>query len=78
MLREARRHHAFKILLGVPVLGPIRSAQIIASVGSPFRFRTKRQFWTYCGLAVVTRSSLITDSSKAVSNEVPKASPLAA
>jgi len=57
MLREARRHQAFKILLGVPVLGPIRSAQIIASVGSPFRFRTKRQFWTYCGLAVVTRSS---------------------
>ena len=57
MLREARRHHAFKILLRVPVLGSIRVAQIIASVGSPFRFRTKRQFWTYCGLAVVTRSS---------------------
>ena len=39
------------------MLGPIRAAQIIASVGSPFRFRTKRQFWTFCGLAVVTRSS---------------------
>ena len=57
MVREARRHHAFKILLRVPVLGPIRASQIIASVGSPFRFRTKRQFWTYCGLAGVTRSS---------------------
>lgn len=57
MLREARRHHGFKILLAVPVLGPIRVAQIIASVGSPFRFRTKRQLWAYSGLAVVTRSS---------------------
>ena len=57
MLREARRSPAFKVLLPVPVLGPIRVAQIIATVGSPFRFRSKRQFWTYCGLAVVTRSS---------------------
>jgi transposase len=23
----------------------------------PERFRTKRQFWSYCGLAIVTRSS---------------------
>ena len=39
------------------MLGPIRVSQIIGSVGSPFRFRTMRQFWSYCGLAVVTRSS---------------------
>jgi transposase len=38
------------------VLGPIRIAQILAKVASPHRFRTKRQFWAYCGLAVVTRS----------------------
>jgi hypothetical protein len=56
-LREARRFEAFKILLTVPTLGPIRSAQIIAAVGSPHRFRTRRQFWAYCGLAVVTRST---------------------
>jgi hypothetical protein len=30
MLREARRSPAFKVLLRVPVLGPIRVAQIIA------------------------------------------------
>jgi hypothetical protein len=41
----------------IPVLGPIRIAQILAKVASPHRFRTKRQFWAYCGLAVVTRSS---------------------
>jgi transposase len=40
-----------------PVLGPIRIAEILAKVVSPHRFRTKRQFWAYCGLAVVTRSS---------------------
>lgn len=57
MLEEAKRHRAFKVLLKVPTLGPVRVAQIIATVCSPHRFRTKRQFWTYCGLAVVRRSS---------------------
>ena len=32
-------------------------AQIVATVISPHRFRTRRQFWSYCGLAIVTRSS---------------------
>jgi transposase len=57
MIKEARLHRAFKVLLKVPTLGPVRVAQIIATVSSPQRFRTKRQFWAYCGLAVVTRSS---------------------
>jgi transposase len=57
MLKEAKRHTAFKRLCLIHGLGPVRVAQIIASVGSPFRFRTKRQFWAYCGFAVVTRSS---------------------
>lgn len=41
----------------MPGLGPVRIAQIMAVVGTPYRFRTKRQFWAYCGLAVVMRSS---------------------
>ncbi len=57
MLKEVRRHKAFKILSEVPTLGPIRIAQIIAAVGAPHRFRTRRQFWAYCGFAVVTRST---------------------
>jgi transposase len=57
MLAEARPHPAFARLVGVPGLGPVRVAQLIAAVGSPHRFRTKRQFWAYCGLAVVTKSS---------------------
>jgi transposase len=57
MLKESRRHSAYPILKQIPVLGPIRIAEILAKVASPHRFRTKRQFWAYCGLAVVTRSS---------------------
>jgi len=57
LLHEARRHHAFKPLCKVPGLGPIRAAQVIAAIGSPHRFRTKRQLWAYCGFAVITRSS---------------------
>jgi hypothetical protein len=30
---------------------------ILAIMGTPFRFRTKRNLWPYLGLAVVTRSS---------------------
>jgi transposase len=57
LLKEARQQMAFKRLCAVPGLGPIRVAQLIAAIGSPFRFRTKRQLWTYCGFAVITRSS---------------------
>ncbi|HEX3033654.1 MAG TPA: transposase, partial [Thermodesulfobacteriota bacterium] len=57
MILETHRHRVYKVLRLVPGLGPVRIAQIIATVGTPYRFRTKRQFWAYCGLAVVTRSS---------------------
>jgi transposase len=57
MLKEARRQAAYQWLLSVPRLGPISVAQLLAVVGTPHRFRSKRQFWTYVGLAVVTRSS---------------------
>lgn len=57
MLEEARKHPAYKLLIKVAGLGPIRTSQIIAAVGSPHRFRTKRQFWPYCGLAVITHNS---------------------
>lgn len=57
MIAESRRHEAQPILLQVPELGLVRVAQIIATVDSPFRFRTKRPFWNYLGLAVETRTS---------------------
>ena len=57
MLREARRQAAYRCLRSVPRLGPVSVAQLLAIVGTPHRFRSKRQFWTYVGLAVVTRTS---------------------
>ncbi len=57
MVKESRKHSASKILKTIPGLGPVRTALIIAIVMTPHRFRNKRQFWTYAGLAVVTRGS---------------------
>ncbi len=57
MVREARKQAAYRQLLSVPRLGPVSVAQLLAIVGTPHRFRSKRQFWTYVGLAVVTRST---------------------
>lgn len=57
MCRAARRQPAYKWIISTPGMGAIRTAQILAIVITPHRFRGKRQFWPYCGLAVVTRSS---------------------
>jgi transposase len=35
-------------------IGPIRAALVIALMQTPHRFRTKRQLWTYSGLALET------------------------
>jgi transposase len=57
LVQEARRHAISRVLESCPGLGPIRVAQLIPIVVSPGRFRTKRQFWSYCGLGIVMRSS---------------------
>jgi transposase len=57
MLTESRTHRAVNLLRTIPQLGPIRAAFIVATVDTPHRFRTKRQFWSYVGLAVVTHMS---------------------
>jgi hypothetical protein len=57
LLREARRHRITRILETAPGIGPIRAAQLLPLVVTPHRFRTRQQFWAYCGLAVVTRST---------------------
>jgi len=54
---EARRHTGCKLLRSVPGIAWIRAATIVAHVKHPGRFRTKRQFWCYCGFAVVMFSS---------------------
>src|SRR5260370_12727646 len=57
MVQEARRQRAYPWLMSVPQFGSVSVAQLLAIVGTPHRFRSKRQFWTYIGLAVVTRST---------------------
>jgi transposase len=53
----SKKHPVVKLLATAPAIGPIRAAQIVATVVTPHRFRTKRQFWAYCGLGIVMRSS---------------------
>jgi transposase len=53
MLSVARRHQAWRLIKTVPGIGNVRAAQIVAKVVTPHRFRTKRQFWQYCGFGVV-------------------------
>ena len=54
---EERKHTAAAVLSSIPFVKAIRSALLIACVQTPYRFRSKRQFWAYCGLALETRSS---------------------
>jgi len=57
LLVESRKHQAVKILRQIPFIGPMRAAQLLALMQTPHRFRSKRQLWTYCGLAVETHDS---------------------
>jgi transposase len=57
LLAEAKKHGAWKLLRGIPSIGPIRAALIIAVLQTPHRFRTKRQLWTYIGFGIETHSS---------------------
>ena len=57
MLAESRKHRAVELLRTIPQLGSIRAALIVATIDTPHRFRTRRQLWSYSGLAVITHMS---------------------
>jgi transposase len=57
LVTEAGKHPISKILATAPGLGPIRVARLLPIVVTPHRFRTRSQFWAYCGLGIVMRSS---------------------
>jgi transposase len=57
LLHESRKHFAVPLLRQIPTIGPIRAALWVALIQTPHRFRTKRQFWAYIGLALKTYTS---------------------
>jgi transposase len=57
MIREARRDPVYEILRSIPFLGPVRVSLLMATMKTPWRFRTKRNLWAYAGLAVLTENS---------------------
>ena len=57
LVAESHKNPIARILQTAPGLGPIRVARLLPVVVTPHRFRTKRQFWSYCGLGIVMRSS---------------------
>jgi transposase len=57
MLQESRQYRAVELLRTIPQLGAIRAALIVATIDTPHRFRTRRQLWSYSGLAVITHMS---------------------
>ena len=57
MLAEARRDPAWRVLRTIPYLGPVRVAMLLATLQTPWRFRTKRNLWAYAGFAVVTHTT---------------------
>jgi transposase len=57
LLAESRKHAAVKILRQIPLIGPLRATLLLALMQTPHRFRSKRQLWTYSGLAVETHDS---------------------
>lgn len=57
LLEEAERVPIVQLLATAPGIGVLRASQIVSTVLAPHRFRTSRQFWAYCGLAIVMRSS---------------------
>ena len=55
--KESKSHPIIRKLNTAPGMGPLRTPVVVAVVADPHRFRTSRQFWSYCGLGIVMRSS---------------------
>jgi transposase len=55
--QAVRQHADYTWLAPLPGFGVVRVGQLLAIIGTPQRFRTKRQLWTYAGLSVVTQAT---------------------
>jgi len=57
LLAEARKHREWRLIKTCPGLGPIRTAELLPVVVTPYRFQSRSHFWAYSGLGIVMRSS---------------------
>jgi transposase len=57
LVRAARKNQMYRPLTTMDGIGEIYASMIVAEVGTPHRFRTRRQFWSYAGLAVTTHET---------------------
>jgi transposase len=57
LVRESHRHPISRILETAPGFGAKRTAQLIPIVATPWRFRTKKQFWSYCGFGITMHTT---------------------
>jgi transposase len=72
MIAEARKQPAFRCLDSIPTLGPVRVSLLLATMVTPYRFRTKRQLWSYSGFALRTSSSADFQVSNGVIKKAPQ------
>src|SRR5205085_3489822 len=56
-LASAREFHDHTLLQTIPQVGELRAAMLIAIIGDPNRFRSRRAVWAYGGLGVVQKAS---------------------
>lgn len=56
-IHAAEQCSAYETLQSIPFIGKMRAAMLIATVGNPARFTSRRKFWAYGGLAVVRNIS---------------------
>lgn len=54
LIKAGKKNAMFKSLTSIPRIGDIFASTIIGEVGTPHRFRTRKQFYSYIGLAVTT------------------------
>lgn len=57
MVKLARQRPRYNELRTIDGIGPVFAAYLVAFLGNPDRFRTRKQLWAYSGLAVTTYDS---------------------
>lgn len=51
MVQAARKDRAWRLLLGVPGIGPVVACGYMGMIGTPHRFSTRNKLWKYCSLS---------------------------